>query len=974
MKPTMMKTSIREVRGSFGRYMAILAIVALGVGFFSGLKVSKTAMLTTGEEYMNTYQLFHFRTLSTLGFTKEDLEFLQQQKEVEVAEGAFFADALYQNEEGEEGVITIHSITEGINELNIIEGRLPQTNTECVVDVNLFGADLIGKKIKLSENNDEDTLDLFHNRTFEIVGVCYSPLYISFERGTSSIGNGRVNGFVYVNKEVFKSDYYMEIYLDTNLDETIYSKAYEKKEETQQEILEDYVNERRELRFADIQKEAYDEIAEEEETLEDKKTEALQEFADALLEIEDGEKTLQESEEELTQSQAELRKQEKFLQEQQDTLRAKRQEFEVNRPYLEQAGMDVTAMEQELLQGEQSLNDGFSKIKEGKVQLKEGLLELEDGKNTILEARNEYEQELEDFWIEIADAEEKIADAKEEVAELDPGKTYVLGRNTNIGYAYFENDSSIVEGIANIFPIFFFLVAALVCITTMNRMVEEQRTQIGVMKALGYHPGSIMGKYMYYSGSAAIVGSIVGYWIGTLVFPKTIWEAYKMMYQIGEVRYVFDLPLAIISGIVAAICSFGTTYLSCRYELKIQPAELIRPKAPKNGKRILLERIPFIWGRLKFLHKVSLRNVFRYKRKFFMMVIGISGCTALLVTGFGIKDSIATVAQTQFSEIQLYDVSLTLSDSPSEKDKEEIGEIADGKLSSFGYFSEMSMDLIRKNQTISLSLIIPENMETLSEFLDLHTKDAEKLAAPKEGFIILNDKYARKYNLEVGDTIVLRDENMNQMEVEIQGFNENFIFNYGYLAKETYENAIGMKPEFKTIYGNLKEGVDGYKATAEFMDLSQITAANMNETIQERFKDMMVSLDYIVLLVIFSAGGLAFVVLYNLTNINITERIREIATIKVLGFLPMETVSYVFRENLMLTVLGAGFGLLLGNFLHRYVMYNINVDAINFQVQILPISYVYSVLLTFLFALIVNIVMYFKLERIHMAESLKSNE
>ena len=946
MKPTMMKTSIREVRGSFGRYLAILAIVALGVGFFSGLKVSKTAMIKTGETYLETHSFYHFRTLSTLGFTTDDVQFLAKQKGIETARGAYFADVMYQNEDGEEGVVKVHSITEGINQLEVIAGRIPETETECVVDANLFGKEAIGQTLKISNNNTEETLDLFENREFKIVGICYSPNYINFERGTTSIGNGKIGGFIYLKEEAFQSDYYMEIYLRTNMDAPMYSSAYDEKEEIKQEVVESFVEERRKLRFETIQQDALDEIEVEERTLKREETDALAKFEDARKELENSEKTLKESEEKLLVAKSELLKQENILKDPQTAY----------------------------VLGEQGVAEGLLKIKAARAELRKKTKELEAGKDTLEESKKEYHQEYDKFLVEITDAKEKIADAKLEVADLDSGKTYVLGRKTNVGVAYFENDASIVEGIANVFPVFFFLVAALVCITTMNRMVEEQRTQIGVMKALGYHQGSIMGKYMYYSGSAAIMGSIVGYWLGTIVFPKTIWEAYKMMYQMGEVQYVFDWPLAIISGVVACICSFGTTYLSCHHELRIQPATLMRPKAPKNGKRILLERIPFIWTHLKFLHKVSLRNVFRYKRKFMMMVLGISGCSALLVTGFGIKDSIATVADTQFSEIQLFDISLTLGNSPTDSQMNEIHTASKGLLHSYGYFSEMSVDLVRKNQSIPMRLVVPQNMDSMSTFIDLHTKKGEHLVEPKEGYIILNEKYSRKYNLKIGDSIVLKDEDQNQIEVIIQGFNENFIFNYGYISKETYQEAFGKEPMYKIIYGNLEKNVDAYEAATAFMDLPEVTSSSINEVIKDRFRDMMVSLDYIVLLVIFSAGGLAFVVLYNLTNINITERIREIATIKVLGFLPMETVSYVFRENFMLTVIGAGFGLILGNILHRYVMYNINVEAMNFQVQILPASYLYSVLLTFLFALIVNIVMYFKLERIHMAESLKSNE
>lgn len=558
----------------------------------------------------------------------------------------------------------------------------------------------------------------------------------------------------------------------------------------------------------------------------------------------------------------------------------------------------------------------------------------------------------------------------------------MLTRDANIGYVCFESDSGIVEGIANVFPLFFFLVAALVCITTMNRMVEEQRTQIGVLKALGYGEGAIMGKYMFYAGSGAVSGCILGFFAGTCLFPVVIWTSYQIMYNTCRISYVFNGELLIVSLVVSLLCSMGTTWLSCRYELFSVAAELMRPKAPRAGKRILLEKIPFLWSRLKFLHKVSLRNLFRYKKRFFMMIIGISGCTALLVTGFGIKDSIADVAVQQFEEIQIFQVGASLkeemeTDTNANMDKDiekesSLEKILDTWSRGYCQIHESSMDLIRADKTKAVNLVIARDEERIGDYVNLHSVQNEPVPYPKKGEIIISNNLAELFRLKKGDVVTLRDEEYKEIKVKVCGIFENYVYNYVYLNKETYKQCYGKEPEYKTLYINIKEGKDTHEAAAALMDLNQVSAATINEDTMERFSTMMESLNYIVFLIIVCAGSLAFIVLYNLTNINITERVREIATIKVLGFFKNETASYVFRENMVLTAIGALLGLALGNLLHAFVMHQIQIDMVSFDVHIKPQSYVYSLLFTFGFTAVVNLFMSFKLEKINMAESLKS--
>ncbi len=510
--------------------------------------------------------------------------------------------------------------------------------------------------------------------------------------------------------------------------------------------------------------------------------------------------------------------------------------------------------------------------------------------------------------------------------------------------------------------------------TTMNRMVEEQRMQIGVLKALGYGEGKIMGKYLFYSGSAALTGCIAGYFLGIHVFPLVIWTAYGMMYQLGDIVYAFDAVTALVCLVCALLCSMGTTWVSCRRELKEVAAGLMRPKAPKAGKRVFLERVPFIWKRLKFLYKVSVRNIVRYKKRFFMMVIGISGCTALLVTGFGVKDSVTNIADQQFKEIQTYQLGITLKDGIDGREAVSVKELTQ-VLDSYGGewipVLETTMDIEAEGSLKTVNLVAVGETGQIGNYIDLHTPEGEKIEYPDTGKIVVCEKIAERHHLKIGDTICLYDEEQNRIEAVVSGICENYIYNYAYVNAETYKEAMG-ELAFKNIYANVSEDSDVHTAGAAVMKAENVTAVSVNEDMLVRFSSMMSSMNYIVFVVIACAAALAFIVLYNLNNINITERIREIATIKVLGFYRNETASYVFRENMALTAIGCAVGLLLGKLLHIYVMHEVDIDLVSFDVHVRTVSYLLSVILTFLFTWVVNRIMSGKLDKINMAESLKS--
>ncbi len=886
----MKKTTLREIRQSLGRYLAIFAIVAMGVGFFAGLKITRQVMITSANAYLEEKQLYDFRLLSTLGFEDEDVQTLSSKEDIRFVEGAVAADILYFNQQGNEDVIKAHSLLQNINGLEVVAGRLPQQATECVVDANLYDKSALGTKIVLSENNVEEDLDYFAYREYTIVGIAQSSAYIQFERGTTALGNGQVSGFMYLLPQGFCAEFYTEIYVKFNQDYPIYSKDYNDYIDDKEPLWKDYCKAQGERRYQAIVADAEAELANAKQTLAEEKADAKQTLADAKKELTDA--------------------------------------------------------EAELADAHAELADGWAK----------------------------YNDSYAEFEEKIAEAEQEIADAEADIANIEKPETYVLNRDANIGYACFQNDSSIVEGLANVFPVFFFLVAALVCMTTMNRMVEEQRTQIGVLKALGYGEAAIMGKYLFYSGSAALAGCIAGYFLGIHLFPFVIWTAYGMMYQMGSIVYIFDGGTALLCLACALLCSMGTTWISCRHELKEVAADLMRPKAPRAGKRVFLEWLPFIWKRLKFLHKVSVRNIVRYKRRFFMMVIGISGCTALLVTGFGIRDSVVDIADQQFQEIQTYQFGITLKNGikdANDPSLTEFTEILDTYGGSFLPVLETTMDLQTPENLKSIHLIIVENPAQIGEYIDLHTPDKTAISYPKAGEAVICEKLAKRYRIQIGDTIHLFEENGTEVQAVVSGICENYIYNYIYLNAETYQTALGTFL-YKNVYANITKDADIHAIGAAIMKANNITAVSINADMLVRFSSMMSSMNYIVFVVIACAAALAFIVLYNLNNINITERIREIATIKVLGFYRNETAAYVFRENTALTAIGCAVGLLLGKLLHIYVMHKVDIDLMSFDVHVKAVSYLLSILLTFAFTWIVNRIMTGKLENINMAESLKS--
>ncbi|MGE4484972.1 MAG: FtsX-like permease family protein [Oscillospiraceae bacterium] len=1221
------KTTFREIRGSLGRFLAIFAIITLGVGFFAGLSVTKKAMLQSADKYITQYALFDYRLVSSQGYDEDSVETIRGYKGVTAAEGAVEADVLFINTAGSDSVLAAHSLTDDVNIVDIVCGRMPAKPDECVVDSDVFKADAIGTKITFSVNNDQDTLDKFKYREYTIVGTAESVYYLNYDRGTSSLGNGNVKGFLYLMPEGFNVDYYTQVFLKLDTGAFIYSDEYDDYIGAAEDGITDLAEEQADVRYKDIVAEANEKINDAQAELSDAQAEYLEKRADAEKELEDaeaelessakdiengkkeiadgwielcdqvaeGEKKIADGEKELADSLNELNDGEreyaegvqelsegedeyddgftqyqeglgkyedgknqyeegleqyndaedelnqakkklaaasrklsaakeqldaaeanysqlntlystadgiaaqlaeygmsydanaliaalaagdnpalnaavdsalsgygmdsaslvynwtqaeagigmsltpeylaglriqidsgweeyhsgkvkynrgrKQYEEGKDKLEESWQELEDSRVELENAEIELVDSKkqlddawQEILSGRAELVKARADLDDGWRQYYDGQRELEDARDTLKtetekakqelydaqdeledgqakyakglseyrEAKDEADKEFADAEVEIADGDKKLSDAKADVANIEYPDVFVLDRTSNVGYMCFESDSDIVADVSKVFPFFFFLLAALICITTMTRMVDEQRTQIGVLKALGYGEAKIAAKYMLYSGSASLLGCVTGIIAGSYVFPKVIWEAYKIMYGFGEIEYVVDMKLSVMAVAIYLTCVIGATWLSCRTELSMQAAELIRPKAPKSGKRVFLEYIPFIWKRMGFLEKVSARNVLRYKKRLFMMILGVGGCTALMLAGFGIKDSIANVTNFQYDEIMTYDASVTFIREPDAAARTKFLSGCGDAISDIMFLHESSVDTVAADKTTSASLLIPEK-GNLDGFIDLH--DGERsLADPGPGEAIINIGLAETIGISVGDTMTIRDGNMDTFTVTISGIFDNYINNFVYMTTKTYESKLGKVPEFREAFIEFMEGADPHVSAAKLLGQDGVGNVTLSVDTRDRLGAIMGNLIYIVILTIVTAGLLAFVVIYNLTNINITERVREIATIKVLGFYPPETAAYVFRENIIMMFLGTIAGLGMGKALHIFIMNQIKIDTVSFDVRIIPLSYLYASVLTIVFACIVNMFMYFRLKKINMAESLKSIE
>lgn len=902
MRKAVFKDFIRNIKGSLGRFFAIMAIVAIGVAFFAGVTASSGDMKHSSDSYYDEYNMNDIRILSSIGFTSQDIEAVSKVSGVKAVYKTNTQDVLV-DYDGRENVAHVSGVPVGkasdddsyINQLRIKEGRLPQNDKECVVKYEDTRKSMqVGDVISFKSGTEDDINDTFKDTEYTVVGIVYTPCYVSYDLGSSGIGNGHINYCIYVGDDEFKNNYYTECYavIDGAKDMDTYSDEYKK-------LIDKYAD--------DIKAISKERLDIRKQTVIDEYTRAKADKKEELLE------TIKKNVE--------------------DSITEQYQAY--------YPGMDVSSM-------------------------------IAPYVNTA------YEKAVAQFDFDAVNAE---YDKKmnETLADSDSWEWYVLTRESSYSFRDYESSANRMKAIATVFPLFFIIVAGLVCLTTMTRMVEEERGLIGTYKALGYGKATIALKYVIYAFLASLTGAVIGCAAGLRLFPYIIYESWNIIYQMPAIKYASHTILSVVAVASLILVTLIATLYSCYNELSEVPSALMRPKAPKNGKKILLEHT-FIWKHLSFTKKVTMRNIFLYKKRFFMTVIGIAGCGALITAGFGIKDSVQSIIDNQYGQIIHYDNILVFN---KNADSDARNDLSD-KISSDEYYKSSLMDYAYTAEVkipgsaddYSTEITVVNDTSAYMDYVTFRTRRSKKTIELDDSGVIISEKLAKDLNVKEGDNVLIHDEDNKQATVKVSGVMEMYINNYIFMTSEYYSQVFGYTPDNNRILGILtSDGEDIQSVIGDRYltdnNVKSLTFVKANIT---RFENMIQSLDLVTWVLIISAGMLAFVVLYNLTNVNISERIREIATIKVLGFYDREVGEYVYRENIILTLIGGVFGLLLGMALHAYIMTTIELDGVMFGTKINISSFLISYGITILFSLLINIFMYPSLKKIPMVESLKSVE
>ena len=920
LKGSVLKNIFREIWDTKARFLSILAIIGLGVGFFVGVKAAGPSMINTLVNYAHEQKMMDFRLVSSVGFDDDDVSEIAKTQGIAEVQAGYFTDAVM-SDGSKKSVVRLHSLGkhDKINVPLLEEGRLPKKSGEIVVEDASYANPIeIGSKISLEKtvvsrtSGEEEDIPL-ECTEFTVVGKVKSPLYISFQKGKTTVGNGTISYYMMILPQDFTSERYTELYLVSDFSQ---NGGYPYSDEYIKEI--------------------------------DTLTERLEAVCDDRLEVFDKKE-----------------------------IEPKRQEIRDGIDKLKTA-MDKT---------DTKLDGAYSKITAQQKQFENAV--LPSGNNALIAgAKTQLDCALEQWKsnkikaaFQFTQEKQGISDAQQKLEQFDDMKSFVTTRDDSPGYSEFQDNAGRVDAVATVFPVFFLLVAILVCVTTMTRMVEERRTEIGTFKALGYSNGTIISKYVIYSTAAGILGCAVGCVLGCVSLPNIIFNAYAMMYHIKSMDAVIPWGYIIGGFAVSVLCTAVVSWFTCRSELNRTPASLMRPKTPKAGKRNLLERIGFIWNRMKFTSKVTARNLFRYKPRFFMTVIGVAGCTALILAAFGLMDSIGGIVDKQFGEVYNYNLSVVFSKSKTSEDADKFIDSLTAR-----YNLENSMPVYQNEITVydnnsdttygDTYLVVPSKPDKLRATIDLHNRrSGEKIELADNG-CVMSEKLANTMGLKIGDEIRIKDIDDRVVTLKLSAICENYLYSYVYITPNYYSECFGEAVKYNMLNTSFNYDTEEERDSLaqDLLEDSEIVSVNYTNSGIDNFRRMLSTLNMVVCVMIISAGALAFVVLYNLTNINIAERAREIATIKVLGFYNREVSGYIYRENVILTVIGALVGLVLGIFLTGFIIQTVEVDIVMFGREIMLQSFLYALGLTFLFAIIVNFFMYFKMKNIDMVESLKSIE
>ncbi|GMO21359.1 MAG: hypothetical protein Ta2B_00100 [Termitinemataceae bacterium] len=1000
------KIIFRKIIQNFGRFFAIFAIVALGVGFLSGLLSTSPDMKTSVNNYFDTANMMDVFIKSTVGLTKDDAIALENFPEVAVVQKAHVTDALVETvSDSADGSDTSsivariyglplqdNSSDTFVDKLSLLEGRFPQNKNECLVaeSSETFAAIKPGTKFIISEENllylsNVNNLDeMYHVKEWTVTGIARNPLYISGGREPTSIGSGAINTVLYVFDECYALSVYTDFYITLKNKNTFlgFTDEYQNYVDTVCADLEVFGKERANLHKDDI-------IRSVREQTEIQIAKAEADLINAEKDVADGRKKLKSEQlrvlAELNQNQKKLDDGARQIAESKALMADGKRQLDEAAPLVESVKnnpalkrINQTKLDQ-YDSGLAEYNSAVKTIAEKETELQQGYIQLEEGKEKS-------ETEFVKAETDLAKAEEKIDTGRitlnEEKQKLTDGiielpfelRWYVLNRNSNVGSMYFRTNTEKFDAIAKVFPLFFLLLAILVVLTTMTRLVEEDRIDIGTLKALGYRKRVIISKYIFYCILTGLLGSAAGMVIGFQTLPRIFYKVFETRYHLPPMIVLLNWNFGLLASVIVIFCITIATVYACYHTLWENPSRLIHPRAPKTGKRIFLEYIPLLWNNMKFTHKVTARNIIRQKKHFFMTIIGIAGCTALMVTGFGLHDSIIDIVYTQFKKIYHYDLKITLQ--PYAETDQVIAMLEKSGIaqSDISLLNTQSGFIMNDAKRTDVEIITSEH--DISNAVKLYDPQNQDAIRFDKTSVILTQKIAEYLQLQIGDVFSLQNADGTQARVTLTGITENYVGVFCYLGITAYQNAFNSVPEYKTLYAktNVATTTEQNKLTAHIFSDKGIMGLEWTAQTQSSYNDLMNSITAVVFVLIIAAGLLAVIVLYNLTNINIEERKREISTLRVLGFHQNEAAAYIFREIMVLSIIGGLCGLLLGAPLHRFVINVAETPDLMFGRQISTLSFVFSFIITLFFSGIVDLLELKKIRSINMATSMKSVE
>ena len=949
MKNRIITISNREIKKSFKRFLSILAMSLLGVMVFVGIEATSPSMIKTLDNYYDKTNTYDLKIISTLGLTNDDISELKNISQVKKVIGSYSKDYISKNDINEY-VIKYISINDEVNKIELLEGRYPLEKNEIVIEKN--------KNLKI---NDQVTID---DQTLTIVGIIKSPLFINYSssssgRGNTSLKTGIVDYYAYALPSFFENDYFTEIYLTIDNNLTTTSKPYVNLVDNTIKDIEAIKEKNEQRRYQELYDKAMQEIIDNENKVNKELNEAKEKLDSANNELKKNKNDLDTNYNKISTALKQYGLSEKTLN---TTIKDVKNNIDKINFYLRQ--LDINSNEyKESHQQLQALKTTLANL----TSLQNNLNNIYKGYEKYNKALNTYQNNLKEYEQNEIEANDEIDKAKNDLKQnLKKPTWYIYNRTDDSTYKEFNDSANSITNLAKIFPIVFYGIAVLVSLISMQRMVEDDRSEIGTLKSLGFNNRQILLKYLSYSFFPTVLGGLIGIVLGFIVLPPIVWKSYKILFDIPNFNINFNFLYGLIGISISIICICGTTIFTTYKVLKEVPASLMRPKPPKDGKRIFLERITILWNRLNFSRKITIRNLMRYKKRVLVTVIGIMGCTGLILVGFGIRDSIVNIATEQFTNVFKYDALVYLNE-----DNDKIFE--NDKIINYTKTNMELGYLANDKEKISINILVPDdNLDQVINLIDIKTKEIINIENDK---IIISDKVARLLNVKKGDNITLIDNDNKKHTFEIQSVIVNYVNHYVILSKETYEKYF---KNYKTnvVYFNTVDLTQTEKdelASTLVSDDSIMSIILSSNTINS-IENMFGSLDYVVFVLIIFSAVLSFVVFYNLSNINISERKREIATLKVLGFYDHEVDQYITKENIILTFIGIILGFGFGYGLYTFIIETVEIEYVRFVHHISFSSCLYSAIITIIFTVIVNIITHFSLKKIDMIESLKSVE